>query len=263
VSRLDVSKISPLPEFRQLWIFARDGWKNGARPWLGLALAAATAAVSLLLHFHALRPELWRSGDVFAALPFTQELSRLPMSMLFPTPYLPLWAACGQLIVVVGLGELIMGRWLTTLIAIAGHFGSTLVARVVLDSVHHHVFGLTPALAHVLDTGPSAVTAAIGACVLVAARMNRCAALLVVGLLTAALIAPGVDGIEHLVALSCGLLVGFGIRIVASRPPKVIRPPSLVIISSLRGTWMTRVLRYPIMAWAMLRALGSRARATR
>jgi uncharacterized membrane protein len=182
------------------------------------------------------------------------------MSMLFPTPYLPLWGACIQLLVVVGLGELIVGRWLTTLIAIAGHFGATLVARVVLDSVHHHIFGLTPALAHVLDTGPSAVTAAIGACVLVAARMNRCAALLVVGLFTAALVAPGVDGIEHLVALACGLLAGFGIRVVASRPPKVIRPPSLVIISSLRATWMTRVLRYPLMAWAMIRA---RARATR
>jgi hypothetical protein len=263
VSRLNVSQISPLPEFRQLWIFARDGWRNGARPWLAIALTAATVAVSLLLHFHALQPELWRSGDAYASLPFTTELSRLPMSLLFPTPYLPLWAACGQLLVVVGLGELILGRWLATLIAIAAHFGSTLVARVLLDSLHHNVFGLSPALAHVLDTGPSAVTAAIGACVLVAARMNRCAALLVIGLVAAALIAPGVDGIEHLVALACGLLAGLGLRVVSSRPPKVIRPPSLVIVSSLRATWMTRVLRYPVMAWAIVRALGARARATR
>ena len=103
------------------------------------------------------------------------------MSFFFPTAYLPLWAACAQLVVVIGLGELILGRWLTIAVAVVAHLGSTLIARMLLESVHSHVLGLTPALAHVLDTGPSAATTAVGACLLIAARMNRGAALSVRG----------------------------------------------------------------------------------
>jgi len=247
--------ISLFGEIRRLGIRARYGWSQGARPWLGIAAASASAFVAVLLHFHVLHPELWRSGDVYASLPLTSELARLPMSLLLPTPYLPVWAACGQLLLVVGLGELILGRWATIMVAVAGHFGSTLVARALLDSVHGTVFGLTPALAHVLDTGPSAATTAIGACLFVAARMNRCATLLSEALVAAALIATGVDGIEHVVALACGLLVGVAFRVVASRST-TFRRPSLVTISSFRPTWMTRVFRLPHIALEAMRSRG-------
>jgi hypothetical protein len=53
---------------------------------------------------------------------------------------------------------------------------------------------MVPAMAHALDTGPSAATAAVGACLLVATRMNRCALLLTVGIVTAALITRAHDG---------------------------------------------------------------------
>lgn len=139
------------------------------------------------------------------------------MSFFFPTAYLPLWAACAQLIVVIGLGELILGRWLTIAVAVVAHFGSTLIARVLLESVHSHLLGLTPALARVLDTGPSAATTAVGACLLIAARMNRGAALLSLGLLIAAVVAPGVDGIEHTASLAWGLLAGALYVVVTSR----------------------------------------------
>jgi hypothetical protein len=208
LERVSTPTSSLTQEFLRLWLLARHQWSRGARPWLGIATALATALVALFLHYHILRPELWRSGDVYAALPLTSELERLPMSLLFPTAYLPLWAACAQLLVVIGLGELILGRWLTVVIAMVGHIGSTLIARVILESVHGHVFGMAPALAHVLDTGPSAATTAVGACLLVSTRMNRCAVLLSVGLITAALIAPGVDGIEHTAALAFGVACG-------------------------------------------------------
>jgi hypothetical protein len=154
---------------------------------------------------------------VYASLPLTSELARLPMSFFFPTAYLPLWAACAQLIVVIGLGELILGRWLTIAVAVVAHIGSTLIARVLLESVHSHLLGLTPALARVLDTGPSAATTAVGACLLIAARMNRGAALLSLGLLIAAVVAPGVDGVEHTTSLVWGLLVGGLYVVVTSR----------------------------------------------
>ena len=80
-----------------------------------------------------------------------------------------------------------------------------------------HLLGLTPALARVLDTGPSAATTAVGACLLIAARMNRGAALLSLGLLIAAAAAPGVDGIEHTTSLVWGLLAGALYVVVTSR----------------------------------------------
>jgi hypothetical protein len=195
-------------ELRQLWVLGRQGWSRGVRPWVGLATATATLCIYLLLRNPTLGAGLWRSGSVFASLPLSTELARLPMSLLLPTPYLPVWAACGQLLVVIGLGELILGRWLTVVVAIGGHFAATLVARVLLDTVHGNLIGLTPALMHALDTGPSAAAVAVGACLLVVARMPQSAALLAVALIAAALIAPGVDGVEHTVALACGLTAG-------------------------------------------------------
>jgi hypothetical protein len=204
-------------EFVHLWLLARYAWSRGVRPWLGVATALACVLVAAFLHFHILRPELWHSGDVYADLPLTSELARLPMSMFFPTAYLPLWAACAQLAVVIGLGEMILGRWLTIAVALIAHFGSTLIARTLLLSVHGHLFGLTPALARVLDTGPSAATTAVGACLLIAARMNRAAVLLSAGLLIAALVAHGLDGVEHTAALVWGLFAGFLYVVVTSR----------------------------------------------
>ena len=239
LAQIPTRRFSLAQEFLRLWILARDRLSNGARPWLGMSTALAAAVVALFLHFHILRPELWSSGNVYAALPLSSELARLPMSLLFPTPYLPLWAACLQLFVVLGLGELILGRWLTFVVAIVGHIGSTLVARVVLESVHGHIFGLTPALAHVLDTGPSAATTAVGACLLVTAKMNRSALLLAVGLIAAALIAPGVDGIEHTTALVFGVTAGI-VNFAVFAKLSDIRIASSARLRSVRFTWILR-----------------------
>jgi hypothetical protein len=203
-------------EFTRLWLATRLGWLNGKRPWLGVSLSLATIAVAVMVHFHVLSPELWRSGHVDAALPVTTELVRLPMSLFMPTAYLPLWGAILQLLVVIGLGELILGRSVTLLVAATGHVGSTLLARVLLQAPHA-VFGLTPAMARLLDTGPSGATTAVGACLLVALRMNRTAILLSLGLLIAALVAPGLDAVEHTTALMVGLCAGVGTRWMYSR----------------------------------------------
>lgn len=215
-------------EFTRLWLATRLGWTNGKRPWLGVSLALASIAVAVMVHFHLLSPELWRSGDVYAALPVTTELIRLPMSLFVPTAYLPLWGAVLQLLVVIGLGELILGRSVTLLVAASGHVGSTLLARLLLESPHAALFGLAPAMARLLDTGPSGATTAVGACLLVALRMNRSAMVLAFGLLLAALLAPGLDAVEHTTALAVGLSSGAGTRWVYSR--------------TLRASW-TRSLR--------------------
>jgi hypothetical protein len=236
-------------EFFHLWLLTRYAWSRGVRPWLGIATALACVLVSVFLHVHILRPELWHSGDVYAALPLTRELDRLPMSLFFPAAYLPLWAACAQLLVVIGLGEMILGRWLTIAVALVAHVGSTLLARTLLLSLHGHVFGLAPVLARALDTGPSAATTAVGACLLIAARMNRSAVLLCAGLLVAALVAPGLDAVEHTAALIWGLLAGCAYVIITSR--SIDETPSTAWRT--RGVGILRAFRSPRSALAGMR----------
>ncbi len=234
-------------EFTRLWLATRLGWRNGKRPWLGVSLALASVAVALMVHFHVLSPELWRSGDVYAALPVTTELVRLPMSLFMPTAYLPLWGAILQLVLVIGLGELILGRSVSVLVAAAGHVGSTLMARVLLDAPHAALLGLTPAVARVLDTGPSGATTAVGACLLVALRMNRAAILLILGLLLAAFVAPGLDAVEHTTALLLGVCAGAGARWMFSRTLRASWA------RSLRDARVVRFLRRRRPALAALR----------
>lgn len=208
---------------------------NGRRPWLGVVLALACVSVTVLLHYHVWRPELWRSGDVNAAIPLNNELARLPMSLFLPTAYLPLWGAILQLVAVIGLGELILGRSVTVLVAAAGHVGSTLLARLLLATSFAHLLGLTPAMAHVIDTGPSGATTAVGACLLVSLLMNRTAILLTLSLAVAAIVAPGLDGVEHVGALLIGLAAGTALGWIYIRAPHRPRP--------LAEPHWTRVLR--------------------
>ncbi|MGC2168992.1 MAG: hypothetical protein WA580_07820 [Acidimicrobiales bacterium] len=221
-------------EFARLWVATRAGWTNGARPWLGVALALSCVAVTVLLHFQVWRPELWRSGDVSAALPLSRELARLPVSLFMPTAYLPLWGAILQLVAVVGLGELILGRSVTVVVAAAGHVGSTLLARLLLATSFAHLIGLTPAMAHVIDTGPSGATTAVGACLLVSLRMNRTALLLTLSLSIAAVVAPGLDGVEHAGALVIGLVSGIALGWFYVRAPRRSRPLAVRWVRVLR-----------------------------
>jgi hypothetical protein len=193
-----------LPEIRHLLTLARSNLSSGSRPWLALTLSATTVVIYALLPYPAIGSTLWHSGAVYAALPLPTELWRLPMSLFLPTPYLPVWGAAAQLIAVLGFAELLFGRWLTIGIATFGHVAATLTARLLVGGV----LGLSPALAHVLDTGPSAAVTAIGAYLLVVLGMHRCTTILCAALFIAAVVAPGIDGVEHLVALAFGLLAG-------------------------------------------------------
>ncbi len=184
------------------------GWARGRRPWLGAAAALTSVATVLVLHERTVGHTVWHAGDVTASIPLTVELYRLPMSLFLPTPLLPLWGAAAQLLVVIGLGELVLGRWITLLAAGVGQVSATFAARLLLDVGAGRFVGLPHFLAHALDTGPSGVTVAVGACALMASRCHQLTALLAAALVLAACLGPGLDGPEHLVALVCGVLLG-------------------------------------------------------
>jgi len=197
-----------LKEIARLVQFARAGWSLGRRPWIGMAAGAIAVVTYVLLTHTATRHALWSSGEVRASLPIFVELARLPMSVFLPTPYLPEWGAVLQLLVVLGLGEILVGKWAVLSSAALGQIASTFAARFLVNSSYGHLVGLPHQLAHSLDTGPSAVTVAVGACLFVAIRSYRLTAVFGAALLISSIAIPGLDGPEHLVAFACGLVVG-------------------------------------------------------
>ncbi len=219
---LEDPAMRPSTDLGRLLVSARRGWRTGKRPWLAVVLSVMTVLVSVFLHNPDLGHSMWRWGDVYASLPLGTELSRIPMSFLLPTPYLPIWGAAAQVLVVIGIGEMVLGRWLVVWVAVVGHVCATLTTRLVIEFGQGTAFALHPELARALDTGPSAAVTAVGACLLVSLRLHRLVFLLCGALIVSAIVAPGIDGQEHLVALACGLAFGVMDRYRHRQPQ---RPP--------------------------------------
>jgi hypothetical protein len=158
----------------------------------------------------ALRHVAVAAGAVTSGLPLSIELARLPGSAFLPTAELPLPAAVIQVVAVLGLAELLLGRWATVAVAMSGHVTSTLLARLLIMLGTVSFLGLPAAQMGALDTGPSAMTAAVGTWLLMRRRAYWCLGMLGAGLVAAAVLQDNLDGREHLAAFACGLLAALG-----------------------------------------------------
>lgn len=163
---------------------------------------AGTAGYSL----SGLRPAIEQVGAVTAALPLGTEMARLPVSAFLPTVDLPLAGAVIQVVVVFGLGELLLGRVTMMVVALSAHVLSTLVARLLIVEGALWLLGLPASQAFISDTGPSAMTTAVGAALLLRCRAYWCLSILGTCLLVAAALQNNIDGREHMAAFCCGLL---------------------------------------------------------
>ncbi len=182
---------------------------EGRRPVLAVLAAALCVTTTASYGSPALRPDVTDAGAVRASLPLGVELVRLPLSAFVPTVELPLLAAVVQVLVVVGLAELLVGRLATVTVAIVSQVLCSLLGRVLVQA--GGLFGLPITQAGVLDTGPSAITTALGAWLLLRYRAYWCLGLLAGALLVAAGLQDNLDGREHLAAVLCGLaLPGLG-----------------------------------------------------
>jgi hypothetical protein len=192
----------------ELWVICSDAkqrWRAGERPVLAVIAGLLCVLCTSIYSVHRLRPALEHLGAVRAALPLGTEVSRMPLSAFLPTPELPLVAAVLQVVVVLGLAELLLGRVMTVTLALAAHITSTLLARLLIELGSATVLGLPHTQALLLDTGPSVMTTAVGARLLVAHRAHWSLAMLCGGLLLAAGLQNNIDGREHLAALVLGL----------------------------------------------------------
>ena len=224
--RVPTSVLLTVGELRSVLLSAGSVLAGGRRPWFATSMAAASLAVYGLLHDPSVAPAVLRAGAVSASIPLSVELWRLPMSLFLPTAYLPVWGAAAQLFIVLGLAEVLLGRWLTLAVAAVGHVAATLSARAVIEYCPGNLVCLPAALSHAIDTGPSAATTAVGVCLLIATHSYRCAAVLCCALLIAGVAAHGLDGQEHLAALACGLSAGLLVRKKPAASPGLLRLPA-------------------------------------
>jgi hypothetical protein len=148
---------------------------------------------------------------VRAIEPMHLEMARLTGSILAPAPHLPLWGAVLQVVVVVGIAELLLG-WRWVLVAgLACHVAATLAARGMFALGPHHLvgFALPLSLAAERDTGPSAFTVGLAGWLVVRERLRGLIVWYVLGLAIATfVVGTSLAGVEHLAAAGVGMLLG-------------------------------------------------------
>ena len=209
---------------------------------LTIALSGALVVLSVLAMTLPGRRLVDACCVVRASEPMHVELARLIGSILAPAPRLPLWGAVIQVVVVVGIAELLLGwRWVLA-IGLACHVAATLAARGMFAFGPHHLgaFALPLSMAAERDTGPSALTVGLAGALVVRERLRSLTVLYVIGLAIATLAAgTSLAGVEHLVAAGVGMLLGLAGRewygVVSDRA--AIRDTG----SDLRATWGSQV----------------------
>jgi len=152
---------------------------------------------------------------VRASEPMHAELARLIGSILAPAPHLPLWGAVLQVVVVVGIAEVLLGwRWALA-VGLVCHVAATLAAHGMFALGPHHLgaFALPLSMAAERDTGPSALTVGLAGSLVVRERLRGLTVVYLIGLAIATLAAAtSVAGVEHLVAAGVGMLLGLASR---------------------------------------------------
>lgn len=204
-----IALAAPGRELYRIAVQASRAWSAGRRPLLAMILGLLSLTGAALYGDHSLRRLAITVGGACASLPWATEVARLPGSVFLPTSDLPLMLAVMQIVVVIGLAELLFGWRAVLVVALVAQFVSTLSARLLLSGscpgssgllcIPHGQIGL-------LDTGPSAITTAVGAWLLARCRARTSLLLLAATLLVADVAQRNLDGREHLLAFCCGLL---------------------------------------------------------
>jgi hypothetical protein len=195
----------PLAEAAALWRSAKAAMATGRRPWAAMCAALLSLSAATAYLWPSSRHAVRVAGGVRADLPWWEELVRLPGSAFLPTSDLPLAGAVAQLLIVVGLAELVVGRRHAVVAAAGGQVASSLAARAMIIAHAVTVVGLPASQAGVLDTGPSGITTAAGGWLLARTRSYWCLSALSIAMVCAAVLQQNLDGREHLIALVCGI----------------------------------------------------------
>ncbi|MDQ0990464.1 hypothetical protein [Streptomyces sp. V3I7] len=181
------------------------------RGWRAAPLTLGAVCLTAVLQFAQNRTwgyglvQEW--GTVRAADPLLPSLLRTPLSLFVPALDLPVWGALAQVLFVIGIAEICLGRRRTLLIGYAATLAGTLYARVGVALGPGHLLGLPASDALVVDTGPSAAVVALAVFVAWRYGARVTAGAVVVAMVAEVLVKNNLAGKEHLSALAgVGLL---------------------------------------------------------
>lgn len=196
-------RYGPTAEILGITSRLRASWRSGHRPILGCVTSAAIGVAAVAQHVPGLRPALDRFGAESAGLPALAALLRMPGSLFLPTRSLPVWGALLQVILVVGLAEMLVGKWRTILVGLGTHAVATASARVMI-AVGVGPFALPDRYLRVRDTGPSAAVVGLGVYLALRFRAWWSFAVGAMSLIVELVVRPNLAGREHIVAILGG-----------------------------------------------------------
>ena len=246
----------PATEFRTLITSTRARWSSQGWRGISLALIGATliAFTTLLRTTGVGVGVLDQATELRPDLPFLTWLSRVPGSLVAPAPRLPVWGSIGQVLVVVGAAQLLLGARRTITIALIAQFVTSLAGRTLVQLADHNVISLPAAQLVVRDTGPSAAVVTLGVALAFALRLRLLGCLITGGLFLDATLTPTLAGYEHLFAVTAGVGLGLlprhGAAIgVALRRRIRVLPAAIIGIAALLN--LTLALNRPLGRWLL------------
>jgi len=194
----------------------RSAWSSGRRPIVAAGTSALVGLSWLGNRVAQAGPLLHRLGDERAGLPWQLALARLPGSMVMSTQALPVWGAFLQVLVVLGLAEMLVGKARTVVVAFLAHAIATLSARVMI-AIPSGALSLPVRYLRVRDTGPSAAVVGVGIFLAVRFRAWWSLAVGLTALVVEVAARPDLAGREHICAIAVGLAAAFTDAFVSRR----------------------------------------------
>lgn len=176
----------------------------------GTAVVVALWGIGFLPGGHELVGDLagYRADE-----PLLVALQRLPLSVAAPTEGLPVWGSAVQVFLALLAGCVVLGWRRALLVGLTAHVAVTLLVRSCLELPPGVLGRISPEYRSLLDTGPSVLTVALAAVVVVVLRLPVLGGLLLAPLAALAVLEPGLAAWEHLLAVGVGLLVGLVVRV--------------------------------------------------
>jgi hypothetical protein len=218
------------------------------RPVMTAAIAAGVATAAVAQRWPAAARLVEQCCGERPAQPWLVALAHLPGSLIAPAPGLPAWAAVGQVVLVVGVAECILGWRGVAVVGLLSHGIATLAGHLMVTWGPESLLGLSPAAGFEHDTGPSAFVIGVGAFAALRIRSWPLLGLTLAVTMTETALRPDLAGREHLAALAVGLAAASAQRSATGAPARTPR-------RSLR--FRTAVVAASTLALSALGATGS------
>jgi lysylphosphatidylglycerol synthetase-like protein (DUF2156 family) len=186
---------------------------------------ALVITLSTAVHIRVLHDVVIRLAGTVQAGSLNEVLLRTPFSSFFPDEHLLAIGAILQVVIVVGIAEAILGWRRVVMIGLGTQFAINILVHTSFHGHIAHIFGIVSHDFTAIDSGPSAIVVALALATAVEMRYRIVAVLVSFIMLASLVISPHLAGIEHVLALSLGLLLWWLTHDLYARSKFTAHPP--------------------------------------